>query len=102
MVKTEHRPELIIIAGPNGSGKTSVTQKFLHHEWAEGTVYINPDKVVKDALATGIRVRLSSAQQTIVRVQRSQSKLTLPPLSSYINKKGDDLIFCLKLQVLCN
>ena len=32
-----HRPELIIIAGPNGSGKTSVTQKFLHHEWAEGT-----------------------------------------------------------------
>lgn len=35
MVKIEHRPELIIIAGPNGSGKTSVTQKFLHHEWAQ-------------------------------------------------------------------
>lgn len=48
MVKTEHRPELIIIAGPNGSGKTSVTQKFLHHEWAEGTIYINPDEVAKD------------------------------------------------------
>ena len=47
MVKTEHRPELIIIAGPNGSGKTSVTQKFLHHEWAEGTIYINPDEVAK-------------------------------------------------------
>lgn len=43
-----HRPELIIIAGPNGSGKTSVTQKFLHHEWAEGTIYINPDEVAKD------------------------------------------------------
>lgn len=25
------KPELIMIAGPNGSGKTSVTQKFLHH-----------------------------------------------------------------------
>ena len=48
MVNTEHRPELIIIAGPNGSGKTSVTQKFLHHEWAEGTVYINPDEVAKE------------------------------------------------------
>ena len=45
MATTEHKPELIIIAGPNGSGKTSVTQKFLHHEWAEGTVYINPDQV---------------------------------------------------------
>ena len=42
------RPELIIIAGPNGSGKTSVTRKFLHHEWAEGTIYINPDEVAKD------------------------------------------------------
>ena len=39
---------MIVIAGPNGSGKTSVTQKFLHHEWAEGTLYINPDEVAKD------------------------------------------------------
>lgn len=48
MVTTEHKPELIIIAGPNGSGKTSITQKFLHHEWAGGTTYINPDQVAKD------------------------------------------------------
>lgn len=48
MTATEHKPELIIIAGPNGSGKTSVTQKFLHHEWAEGTTYINPDQIAKD------------------------------------------------------
>ncbi len=48
MVTTEHKPELIIIAGPNGSGKTSITQKFLHHEWAEGTTYINHDQVAKD------------------------------------------------------
>ncbi len=48
MATTEHKPELIIIAGPNGSGKTSITQKFLHHEWAEGTIYINPDQVAKD------------------------------------------------------
>ncbi len=37
-----------MIAGPNGSGKTSVTQKFLHHEWAEGTLYINPDIVANE------------------------------------------------------
>ena len=48
MATAEHKPELIIIAGPNGSGKTSITQKFLHHEWAEGTVYINPDQIAKD------------------------------------------------------
>ena len=48
MATTEHKPELIIIAGPNGSGKTSVTQRFLHHEWADGTIYINPDQIAKD------------------------------------------------------
>ena len=48
MVKAGRKPELIVIAGPNGSGKTSVTRKFLHHEWAEGTVYINPDQIAND------------------------------------------------------
>ena len=48
MVKEVHNPELIIIAGPNGSGKTSVTKRFLHHGWAEGTTYINPDEVANE------------------------------------------------------
>lgn len=48
MASSEHKPELIIIAGPNGSGKTSITRKFLHHEWADGTTYINPDQVAKN------------------------------------------------------
>jgi predicted ABC-type ATPase len=30
------KPRLIIIAGPNGSGKTSVTGKILKHEWIKG------------------------------------------------------------------
>lgn len=41
------KPELIVIAGPNGSGKTSITQKFLHHAWAENTIYVNPDEVAQ-------------------------------------------------------
>lgn len=48
MVKDNRKPEVIVVAGPNGSGKTSVTQRFLHHEWAVGTIYINPDEVAKD------------------------------------------------------
>ncbi len=45
---SEHRPVLIVIAGPNGSGKTSVTSKILHHEWLEDSEYINPDNVARD------------------------------------------------------
>ena len=48
MVKDGYKTELIIIAGTNGSGKTSVTKRFLHHEWAEGTIYINPDEVANE------------------------------------------------------
>ena len=47
-MSVNRKPELIIIAGPNGSGKTSVTQKFLHHEWSDGTLYINPDIVANE------------------------------------------------------
>ena len=48
MFDKSRKPELIIIAGPNGSGKTSVTKKFLHHEWALGTTYINPDEIANE------------------------------------------------------
>ena len=42
------KPELIVIAGPNGSGKTTVTQKFLFHEWSKGVLYINPDQIANE------------------------------------------------------
>lgn len=42
------KPILIIIAGPNGSGKTSITNKLLNHKWVEECVYINPDNIAKD------------------------------------------------------
>ncbi len=42
------KPKLLIIAGPNGSGKTSITGKILKHDWIDGCVYINPDNIAKD------------------------------------------------------
>ena len=34
------KPKLLIVAGPNGSGKTSVTNDILEHEWRQGCIYI--------------------------------------------------------------
>lgn len=48
MESSDRFPEMIVIAGPNGSGKTTITTQFLHHEWSEGTLYINPDIVAQE------------------------------------------------------
>lgn len=36
------------MAGPNGSGKTSVTEQLLRHAWTENCLYINPDQIAQD------------------------------------------------------
>ena len=48
MVTENHKPVLIVIAGPNGSGKTTITSRILRHEWLEDAVYVNPDQVAQD------------------------------------------------------
>ncbi len=45
---SNHKPVLIVIAGPNGSGKTTVTEQILRHEWMEDAIYINPDIVAQE------------------------------------------------------
>ncbi len=47
-MEKKHRPILIVIAGPNGSGKTTITSKILHHEWLEDAEYINPDNIAQE------------------------------------------------------
>ena len=42
------RPRLIIVAGPNGTGKTSITEQLLLHEWMTNCVYVNPDYIARD------------------------------------------------------
>jgi len=44
----KEKPKLLIVAGPNGSGKTSVTGKILKHKWIDGCEYINPDFIARD------------------------------------------------------
>lgn len=74
------KPNLIIIAGPNGSGKTTITEQGLGHDWFEGCAYINPDNIAQSELgdwnnadnsleaakrATALRYELLSAKKSI-------------------------------------
>lgn len=42
------RPTLCVVAGPNGSGKTSTTLQLLANEWSEDSLYINPDNIAQE------------------------------------------------------
>jgi predicted ABC-type ATPase len=42
------RPALLVVAGPNGCGKTTVTQRLREERWSEGVEYLNPDEVARD------------------------------------------------------
>lgn len=41
------RPKMLVVAGPNGSGKTTVTEAGLRHRWFEGAEYVNPDVIAQ-------------------------------------------------------
>ena len=42
------KPTLIVVCGPNGSGKTSITRKILKHERLDSATYINPDDIANN------------------------------------------------------
>ena len=46
---TDRRPALCVVAGPNGSGKTTTTVQLLNDEWTADSLYINPDIIAQEA-----------------------------------------------------
>jgi predicted ABC-type ATPase len=48
IIMKERKPTLCVVAGPNGSGKTTTTVQLLNNEWAADSIYINPDNIAQD------------------------------------------------------
>lgn len=42
------KPTLCVVAGPNGSGKTTTTVQLLNDEWTADSLYINPDNIAQE------------------------------------------------------
>lgn len=60
------KPVLYILAGANGSGKSTVSKEFLP---AEGIAYVNPDDIAMDMNPScPERVRVSAGRETLRRI----------------------------------
>jgi predicted ABC-type ATPase len=66
-------PVLLLVAGPNGSGKTTVTVCLREEQWSHNTEDLNPDDVARDrfgdwnsaeAVAKAARVGYSAQKGT--------------------------------------
>ncbi|MBR3091525.1 MAG: zeta toxin family protein [Bacteroidaceae bacterium] len=69
---TERRPSLCLVAGPNGSGKTTTTLQLLNDEWAADSIYINPDNIAQETFGdwnSPEAVRLAAEQATRMRYE---------------------------------
>lgn len=69
---TERRPTLCVVAGPNGSGKTTTTLQLLNDEWAADSIYINPDNIAQETFGdwnSPEAVLLAAEQATMMRYE---------------------------------
>jgi len=94
------RPKLVVIAGPNGSGKTTITEQLLSHEWGDECVYINPDNIANDMFgdwnseSSMLKAAEYATEQRYLLLEKGQSIVFETVLSSeekveYIRKAKD-------------
>jgi predicted ABC-type ATPase len=91
MSPTDDRPRLLIVAGPNGSGKTTVTERGLAHEWFGGCEYINPDNIARDELGDwnsdeAIRRAANMGQERRERAVREHRSIAIETVFSGADK----------------
>jgi len=69
---TNKRPTLCVVAGPNGSGKTTMTVQLLNDEWTAESLYINPDNIAQEQFGdwnSPEAVRMAAEEATRLRYQ---------------------------------
>ena len=76
------QPVMCIVAGPNGSGKTTTTEKLLINEWGADSLYINPDNIAKDTFGDW------NSQESVLKAAQMATKQRYECLET-----GTDFVF---------
>ena len=78
----DRRPTLCVVAGPNGSGKTTTTIQLLHDEWATDSFYINPDNIAQEVFGDW------NSQEAVIKAAERATQLRHECL-----EQGRDFVF---------
>jgi len=76
------KPTLCIVAGPNGSGKTTTTIQLLNDQWAEDSLYINPDNIAQETFGDW------NSEDAVLKAATMATQLRYDCL-----EKGKDFVF---------
>lgn len=79
---TGRRPTLCVVAGPNGSGKTTTTIQLLNNEWAADSLYINPDNIAQEIYGDW------NSPEAVLKAAEEATRMRYKCL-----EQGDDFVF---------
>lgn len=78
----ERKPTLCVVAGPNGSGKTTTTVQLLNNEWTADSLYINPDNIAQEVFGDW------NSPEAVIKAAEHATKLRYECL-----EQGRDFVF---------
>lgn len=76
------KPTLCVVAGPNGSGKTTTTIQLLNNEWTAESLYINPDNIAQETFGDW------NSPEAVIKAAKQATQLRYDCL-----QKGQDFVF---------
>ena len=76
------KPTLCVVAGPNGSGKTTTTVQLLNNEWTAESLYINPDNIAQETFGDW------NSPEAVIKAAEQATRLRYNCL-----QQGQDFVF---------